>query len=615
MRSLTTLSVLSLFLLAGCSLLNAPDRNRITQDGGPADVVVADGGLDAPDVPDVFDGGTDARPELCDEVGDEDGDGLSDCTDPDCAGDSRCCTDGEAENIGFEDGNWTLIGTRELDGTRLVFAGATPSVYVNNSCYALSRGAVFAFDAYENTTIDCENDVCDDFVAIYLSSVRTAAPDSRIVAELGVTIRAGRAELYRGRDNLVETMDEVTIPNNGPMRVVVRVAPVVVDGEAVLRATVTVGGVQFTETPLIPQGDLIQGCRDGISGLYYGVEGLGRRLELESSAAFATTLECTNPTQFTSSDCLPVTANGSDPLVSLGWPLEGEDITHPELVYDNGTSRWHIYGSTSSQQLEFSYLPDFPWSMAHSSTRVWDEDSEWVPQEVDVVGREPTVAFRAAGSELVHFGIIGDQIQRCTDICTPIAIECEGLANPSLALTPEGNFVLFYQCGFGADQEVWLHALAPGLGLSTVPATVVLRASDFGPLARNGLVDFDVLLDARGGEDNPEYLIRAWVVGEALGNVRTLLLATGAMKLPSLELSGTEELEVLEMGVSLVPYPANPIATENVLFRDPNQSLQGVSVEHTENPRDLLFLFGRRTERPEGRLYDFVPIEQTWGTL
>lgn len=623
MRLLTALSRLSIMLLAGCSLLNAPDRDLITQDGGTSDMRIADAGPDS-DVPtDVYDAGPELV-ELCDQVGDEDGNGLSDCADPECAGDVRCCTGGSVTNIGFEDGSptWRSIGNPVVTGTQVAFPGTTPSVYVNNLCYPLARGAVFEFDVIQNTGIDCPDGTCDDFVAMYLSSVRTAAEASRIVAELGVTVRAsGRVELYRGRDNLIETMDYPLPPNSVPLRVFVRVVPDTADGEAVLRAEVSIGEGEaaraFAATPVVSQGDLIDGCRDGISGLYYGVEGQGRRVVLDSAAAVATTLECTNPTQFTSSDCLPVTANGEAPLVSLGWPSEwsGGDVTHPEIVRDGRD--WYVYGSTSTQQLEFSTLPDFPWSMASSSTVDWNEDSLWFLEEPATEGREPTVAIGPAGVEFVRFGVIGNQIHRCEETCEAFPIECEGLANPSLVLAEESNYLLFYQCGFGAEQTVHVRPLTPGKTVSVDhPSSIVISASDFGPLARNGFVDLDVLFDVRGEGENREYLIRAWFVAEALGNVRTLVLATGAMKLPDGEINTSVELDVLGMGVSLRPYPANPIATEGVLFRDPNQSLQGVSVEHNGSPRDLLFLFGRRTEgRPEGRLYDFVPVEQTWGNL
>lgn len=622
MRFFTALSCLSTVLLAGCSLFNAPDRDLITQDGGTSDMRIADAGPDS-DVPtDVFDAGPELV-ELCDQVGDEDLDELSDCADPDCAGDTRCCTGGEVTNIGFEDGSptWRSIGNPVVNGTQIVFPSPTPSVYVNNLCYPLARGAVFEFDVIQNTGIDCIGGVCPDFAAMYLSSVRTAAEASRIVAEIGVTVRAsGQIELYRGRDNVIETMEFPLPPNGVALRVSIRVTPDTADGEAVLRAVVTVGEGEgaraFVARPMVSQGDLIDGCRDGISGLYYGVEGQGRRVFLDSAAAVATTLECTNPTQFTSSECLPVTANGEAPLVSLGWPSEwsGGDVAHPELVRDGDD--WHVYGSTSVQQLEFSTLPDFPWSMAASSTVDWNEDSLWFLEESATGGREPTVALGPAGIEFVRFGVIGNQIHRCEETCEAFPIECEGLANPSLVLAEESNYLLFYQCGFGAEQTVHVRPLTPGKTISDAhPSSVVLRASDFGSLARNGFVDLDVLFDVRGDGENREYLIRAWFVAEALGNVRTLVLATGTMKLPAEGVDTAGELDVLGMGVSLVPYPANPIATERILFRDPNQSLQGVSVEHNGSPRDLLFLFGRRTERPEGRLYDFVPIEQTWGNL
>ncbi|MFT5353169.1 MAG: hypothetical protein ACI9KE_000367 [Polyangiales bacterium] len=642
MRSSTTLSFL-LLLLAGCSLLNAPNRDRITDDGG-TDMEVADAGpLDArtdtrTDVPDVIDGGTDAGPaEQCDELGDEDGNGLSDCSDFACIGEERCCLNGMRTPINFMQGSplWVLSGRvdrRERDdNSDVVFPGELPGTYMKRSCFPLAQGALFEVEIGLDTGVNTDcilagDERCGDFVAFLLSTVNEAASGELIVAELGVRVYAsGRTELYRERgevDDVIEAID-IGPPIDRNIRIEFRVAPVVVDGVGVLRASVMVDNNEFNMMPTIPQSDLISECEDGISGLYFGIEGHGQYLSVRNAAAVESTLACTNPTQFrdTQSRRALVASAADLPGMNLGWREDlwmVADVTHPELVRvgTDGEPVWHVFGSTGPRQLEFSTLPDFPWTTAHSESATWNV--EWSTPETHFVldtGQQPTVV--SDGSGLVFMAVVDNDVHYCRSPgdCSALRIDdgCLGLANPSLVATPDDNYLLFYQCTVNTNQTE-VRGLVLGSRVTPVGTPfVVLPANSFGDLARNAIVDFDVLLDSRQ-PDASEYLVRAWFVGEALGNVRTLLLATGAIKLSD---AGAEvdEIDDLKTGFSLVPYGANPIATENVLFRDPTQSLQGVSVERDGNSQDLLFLFGRRTERAEGRLYDFVPVEQTWGEL
>ncbi|MFK8003412.1 MAG: hypothetical protein AB8H86_27825 [Polyangiales bacterium] len=633
MRSNSTLTFLTLFavLLSGCSLLNAPDRDQIIQDGGPADMRIADAGPDA-DVPtDAFDAG----PELVEVCGDleqedEDGNGLSNCADFACVGFAGCCSMGTREPVNFLlEAAWTTSGavqTRTMPND-VVFPDGL-GTYMNTNCAPLAQGGVFEVDIEQDvaqtTNCDFDHERCDEFASVVLSSVTVAASDSPIVAEMGVRLYAsGRAELYRGRDDPDDVISELDFDfTPQPITVIFQVTPDVVDGVGVLRAeaTIRVNSMEVTlpETGVIPQSDLLRECGDGagISGLYFGVEGRGSRLSVENNGASRRPLACTNPTQFQDTVLRPLVASDADSSQqSLDWRRDDwslADVTHPELVREEvgepPTSVWHVFGSTASRQLEFSALPDFPWTTAHSTTLVWN--GMWTAQETPFRlddAREPTAVDD--GTDLVFVAIVDEVLSYCTlGVCTPIPIgECTEPANPSLVITEDSNYVLFFQCTDPVNGTVVRgQALSPRLLPNGLPFEV-LRASDFGSLARSAIIDFDVLLDSRNAT---EHLVRAWFVGEALGNVRTLLLATGTIKL-----TDDPELTTLAAGFSLVPYPANPIATENVLFRDPDQSLQGVSVEHTGDPQNLRFLFGRRTERPEGRLYDFVPVEQTWGTL
>ena len=637
MRSSNTFSLLFLpSLLAGCSLFNAPNRDLIIEDGGTPDVVV-DAGVDADvgDVPtiDAFDAGPVLR-EVCETPGDEDGNGLSDCSDFACIGYEGCCSGGTRTGINFllREVGWSTSGVVQVRGDPdrdVVFPEAL-GTYMTIDCVPMAQGGVFEVDIEQDglAPTDCldNNERCNEFASILLSSVTVAAPDTHIVAEIGIRLYpSGRAELYRERDDVDDVISllQIDFPAQ-PLTLILRVTPDVVDGVGVLRAAATVrtsaDDFPFPETGVIPQADLLRECGGGISGLHFGVEGRGRRLSVENDNAVRRPLACTNPTQFRDTLSDPLVASHADSSRrNLNWrrpEWSVADVTHPELVREEvgvpPSTVWHVFGSTASRQLEFSTLPDFPWTTAHSTAGTWN--GTWTPQDEPfrlADARQPTAVDD--GSGLVFIAVVEEGLTYCTPgNCVAIPTgDCPELANPSLVITEQLNYVIFYQC---TDEVMGTTVMGRALTQRLQPEGepfVVLRASDFGSLARNTIIDFDVLLDSRTEE---EYLIRAWFVGEALGNVRTLLLATGAIDVSAVRDARTE-LSALAAGLTLVPYPANPIATENVLFRDPNQSLQGVSVERMETPRDLLFLFGRRTEYPTGRVYDFVPIEQTWGTL
>lgn len=635
MRLSTTLPLL---FLAGCSLLNAPDRQRIIDDAG-VDMRVVDTGEDMEIPPDVFDAGIDAGPdtgptvENCSTPIDDDGDTLINCADFDCAGFAGCCENGEPSLINFGAGlsTWTPIGTPDATAERVVFPGETPSIYVNHRCFPMAQGAEFDFfiELDSGTTSDCEEDGerCTEFAAFYVTSVTEAEVGSRIVAELGLTIYgSGRAELYQGRDNVIETIRWATGLPTAAVRVTFRLTPDVDAGEGVLRAEVSVNSTSFDIESTFPQTDLIRECSDGISGLYFGVEGVGQRVRVLGRDAQKRPLQCTNPTQFERMRELPplvaTDADADADHVSLGWTGDwtAGDVTHPELVLQG--SEWNLYGSTGSQQLDLSYLPTFRWTMGHSSSEDWDlpPGMSWGNNAADryheVAGQQPTVALDNNGDP-VFVAVIDDELHFCEEgqeDCAGLEIRCPSLSNPSIVRTPSLNYLLFYQCTEGGEHVIRSQPLGSRVtGLMRPDSTVVLSSRDFGGLASNTIIDFDVLLDEKittiDGTMTTEYIIRVWFVGEALGNVRTLLLATAALKIT------TGTLDDLDQEYRLIPYSGNPIATQNVLFRDPDPTLEGVTVERLSDPRSLIFLFGRRTERPQGRLYDLLPLGQTWGAL
>lgn len=543
-------------------------------------------------------------------------------------------------------------------------------------CTALAQGARIVarfrpqLTSAEPTRFGCDGpgSPCDDFAAIVLTPVVGLNSETgRLPDELGVQVHAsGRIELKVAG----EVRDSVSVgPSADAIVVEVDLSPTVSPGGfASVRADVAVrvGGLPLMplDPVYIDQRNLLSdedGCRE-IGGLFFAFEGRGVGTRIGAPTR-VDSLQCSNPSVFVRprQDIVPLhplTADRAPETSSLGWgdtsgaPMErwaSGGIGSPALLgMGTGPSVvWHVLGEASD--LQPTLEPSFPgvgYAVGHSSSldSRWN-DSVWTgtsaeprlysqlppscppgtctrlpdfrdPQVLPIEGgafvvvsfaREVGASHQLRGVVLTMAEFEDESLRISDDTSAFVATTgfdaCTDLRDPVLVPRPtmDDRYWLFYRCGDGSHIGAIPLYDGPAAEWQQEAAVSLIDASAFGA---DALGEFEVLVDRIEGDGDASYTYRLW--GMALGREGTsLVLAVGDTKT-----GAASDLP------AFVPYPANPVATPELvcagIVGDCRFTGVGLGRDPDSDAR-LRFLMAREVPRSGGgSRYEFVPFDQIW---
>jgi hypothetical protein len=420
-----TLLVAVVPLLTGCLMLNERDATQ---------AVVRDGGPDAPrpdvpfDVPPDHDGGVDGGDGgTCPGPGcfetdctngiDDDGDGLVDCADFDCASFPGCCTDGALELQASWDPEstisalWRAVPTGSpypSRGSETAVDGGTGSTFLygfephmptgvlRRSCTPLALGARLRVTMAPQGAPGCTDTACDRFAAVVLTAAEDSLPGRRLLDDLAVTVQAnGLVRVTQGGASLGST--RVELGPTGRAELGIEITPGVDHrGRPALFATVEVtdrmagtGRVQLLDrTPFLLQRDLIDHVADcaKMPGLFVAVEGQGDRVRVEPLTVER--LECANPSQFAEPDRDTATLTpyhldlGDWASGGLGAPALAStcDVGETGCFVNEGPPgvRWDLLIEATNVDPGLARFTHVGWSMGHAMGLEWDAPTGWI---------------------------------------------------------------------------------------------------------------------------------------------------------------------------------------------------------------------------------------------
>jgi len=431
--------------LGGCSLIWTPvtyDAAVEPPDAWEAPDADLDAGVDAPEL----DAGVDAPdafvppPEECALPGDEDGDGYSDCNDPDCFGADTCCRAdrGTELNATFNStstpGNWVSASwsARPTTGRTYFQFTAAPGTVYREVCVPLAQGARIQFALSGGGAAPAS-------FAFVLSPASRPGP-SGFLDELAIRVdQAMAARITRAGVSLPLEADcrmastdagpEDTVALSGAMGSVITLdlRPGLSSGQAALLATVSVqnrGGpcgsttVVASDLPIL-LADLVRtadgpGTCEDSPGLFVGFEGTGpETFALERASTMAPALEiraleCSSPGVFAPPG---VSLEASD-VASGSYGSGG--IGAPSVGYDDTIDEWTILFDASAEERSTEVFRRLTTRIGMAGgtvippqtfPRTFDEATTspvglpLAPPTVNV--REPSMRFETAGLSVV----------------------------------------------------------------------------------------------------------------------------------------------------------------------------------------------------------------------
>ena len=648
---------------AGCSLLNAPDRNLTPPDAG------VDGGVDA--------GGIEL---FCTDGFDDDSDTATDCQDSDCAEEPACCErrrttlsyDWTPVNLSdswsFSPNAWSPDRT-SLEGATFVggfLPDDVPRAIVSEDCISLGLGGwVSAILRATDAGACSPNEPCDDYAGLVLTAVSSSAPGARLQDELAVTLHAGglvlitqagvevaRATAAAGRDVPVEI--EIRPALDETNRAVL-IAEVLVDGQSVLEG--------FTMMPidnLISEGD----CSE-IPGLRLAVEGRGELAYV--GPLQAEKQDCANPSQFDEQSATlgaenlefnpswtsayigaPTLASSRNAASDVQWDLiieasnwspaleasthVGYALGHARIATDEG-GNWRLSDWESSETPKVGADPPACAEPACAANRSMREPHVLAEMNAEQELRDLTLAFAreivTAPSERDRFGIqvvrpsggpsSGLTLSSRATLEPDDIPECISLRDPALIpVDPEalGGYWLLFTCVESARPPRQIHAVRISRSLELVMEAgaplrrLVLDADELGAFAAGGIRSPEPVLNFL----DDGLRLRIWFLAQDESGRSSLALAEAR--------SHDTELLELELPEPL-PFVVNP-----VLDGDSTLVLSGCTADEctitgiavtprADDPERLRFLLARRLKEevaggPDLEAYQLIPLEQTW---
>lgn len=448
-------ALLGCSLLVGCSLLNAPDRDLLT-----------DGGTDGP-VPDAPVPPTEAGVEVCDPAspGDEDGDGDADCDDFDCVSAPACCAAAAStEALRYEwdeeeaDGwaRWTetvpdlgtfpTVASTDIGEFALSEFGAGDRAdgIVTDACVplALGRSVQLAFTPRGGATQnDCNTGRAS--VAVGFTAVRTIEPGDALPTEFSVEVTACGDVRARVGASTVGTTTSLPVGRRFTMSIALTPGPVLA-GETQILATVRVpiGGKLTTivdGAPVAPLSSLLTTgeCADA-PGLHLALHGLGDGVSVGSLSSAG--LECANPRQFRAAVGEAARSTAAD-LGAGGWAAGGVGapaffVTSEDQTLDASAMHLFFDGTNLPRNLDADGITPLGFAVGHAKL-TGSGDPLWTsratgprfganppaclppaypdcPDDDEVSIREPSV-YSASGVRLLAYArelVVGGVAQR-----------------------------------------------------------------------------------------------------------------------------------------------------------------------------------------------------------
>ena len=664
------LAVLAALVVGGCSIFNDPDRNPQPPGGSGGDG--GTGGMGTGGF-----GGDPGVELFCDDDLDDDNDTLTDCDDSDCAEEPACCErrsttlDENWDRADLRD-LWVLSPTDDWSPNRVVFNGENfvgdfgladqTRALVSGDCVSLALGGWVSTTLRSTDGTGCTNDEpCERYAGVVLSTETVVAPGGKLQDELAVTLHAGGLVLVTQAD--VELARTTTgVDQDTTVEVLLR--PRLNDAQQpILVATVSVAGEMLLEEfpvapiqTLVAEGDCAQtpglhvAAQSQGDGVYVGPLGTDRA-------------DCANPGQF---EKQVATLTGSSLRFAANW--RSRYVGAPTLASSrNAISdvQWDVLveGSSDLPELEpvthVGYAigqardttdPGAEWSTTDWQTSDGPKLGENPPSCIDAPGtcvdgisvREPYLLAelnpdRTLRDLVLAFArelspdppdVYGLQVLKplgspTTPLATPLVAtvspddlpECVGLRDPALIPvdpTAQNGYWLLYTCIQGPAPPTEIHALRLSRALEVIEEAgqplrrVVLRASELGPFAAGGIRSPEPVITFT----NDTLRLRIWFLARtevggwsvALAEARTRALSVFAFELPE-----------------ALPFVVNPVLTEQApLVRSDclteECSITGIAVtQRADDPDTLRFLLARRMLVPDGsRIDQLIPLEQVW---
>jgi len=382
-------------LLGGCSLINAPDRDLLSDGGVDSSMdSMVDGRVDgdAGDADTGIDTGCENIPEHCGDGDDNNCNFLVDCADPQCAAQEQCCDPTAAG----DPVRWTF--TELLGWERLPTGGSmTPPVdndrelidfpegvqgILRLECVPLAAGYRLQ-TSFQMTSATCpEGDGC--FVAIVLTPAPGAGPGARITDDLGVTVdQTGTFTITNDGDVLAQEVGFAGVDH--VVNVVIAVTVGLDEGDSPsLLGTVTLenGNTMRSVTPLTayafaPLDRLIiddATCAD-VGGLRLAIEGSGSQFSVHPMTY--SPLECTNAGKFDvpdEGDDLLSSGNGMLMRTrSLDWgEWAAGGIGSPALGVAADGGRWHVMGDATNYDRGEDPFVELGFGIGYSAASNWN---------------------------------------------------------------------------------------------------------------------------------------------------------------------------------------------------------------------------------------------------
>ncbi|MEM9730834.1 MAG: hypothetical protein AAF997_19790 [Myxococcota bacterium] len=661
------LILLGTLWLAGCTVLNDPDRSRLPNTGGSAGA----GGIGGA-------GGADGIELFCDDGTDDDEDTLIDCEDSDCDEEPACCerrsptiTDDWQGDLRLrwtlaptEEGEWTPA-TPTFDGNRFVgdFGSPdTPRSLISGDCVSLALGGWVTSRLRSVDAMGCTQDEpCDRYTGFVLTAANDSAPGIKLPDELAVTLHAGGLLLITQAD--VElARATATLDEDVTFEIALRPA-LDEDAQPILRASVTVDGEavleDFTMTGI---ADLIAEGECGQTA------GLNLAVQSQGTGVFAGPLEaarqdCANPSQFQKQ---VATLTGSSLRFASSW--RSAYIGAPALASSRdflGDVQWDLIVEGSNDAPELEPVTHVGYAIGHARDISNEGDDwsldDWVTSNGPKAGDNPPSCITLPGgcddnvsvrephllAEQNEDGVLRDlvlsfarEVNPVTpDIfgvqvvkpigapLTPVPIpesptlspedvpECEGLRDPALIpVDPDAlnGYWLLFSCfdGPGAPSEIHAVRLTRALEVmmeSGAPMRrVVLTTETLGSFAQGGIRAPEPLVVF-----SPDGLrIRVWFLAQESPGTWSVALAEGR----------THDVASLETDLpEILPFPVNPILRHDspLVLSDclgEECSITGIAVSPRGDDSEVLrFVLARRVNLPGGvRTDQLVPLEQLW---
>ena len=651
------LTVLTMFLIGGCSWVNAPERNLVPPDGG------IKSGIEL----------------FCDDGLDDDEDLAIDCDDADCSQEPACCelrrtTLSEDWTAADLSDGWIFTPTAggpwlplrpSLDGTTFVggfLPGDSPRALLSKDCVSLALGGWVESSLHTTDSTGCgPNDLCERYAGVVLSVATDSAPGSKLQDELAVTLHAGGLVLVTQAD--VEVA-RASIGVGESVDVAIELRPTLDDlNLPILNAKVTVAGNLILEDFTVATiGDLVgSGDCAEIPGLHVAAQGRGDGVYVGPVAT--SKQDCANPSQF---DEQSATLSGASLDFTPSW-VEAY-VGSPALASSrNSVSdvQWDLIVEGSNHGPELEPTTHIGYALGHARVATdeggdWRLDT-WESSESPKVGDDPPSCLDGScdanrsvrephllaelndeqglrdlvlsfARELVtspsERDIFGIQIVRPvggpttsialpgTPTLSPDEIpECVSLRDPALIpVDPEAQagYWLLFTCVQGAGAATEIHAVRISRALEVIREgngpmrRIVLVASELGPFAAAGIRSPEPLVSFE--EDGLR--LRIWFLAQSAPGDWAVALAEAR----------THDTSILELELpEPVPFPVNPIlSAASTLVRsgclDEECNITGIAVTpRADDPNRLRFLLARRLNLPGGgRTDQLIPLEQTW---